>query len=69
MSAEKYSASAPHHSNDSQDASLIYPNLRRPNFSEKDPDRNNYVEESDDDDGGDDVDYGAGKDELFDTPR
>ena len=69
MSTEKYSASAPHHSNDGQDASLIYPNLRRPNFSEKDPDRNNYVEESDDDDDVDEVDYAAHKDELFDTPR
>jgi len=65
MADDRYPASAPHHK---VGVDELYPNLGRPIFSEKDPDRNRYVEESDDDDEVDNV-YGANKDELYDTPR
>ena len=67
MADEKYPASAPHHK---VDVDQLYPSLGRPIFSDKDPDRNRYIEESDDDDV-DLVDnvYGSNKDELFDAPR
>ena len=82
MSADAYPASAPQQQqhNDSrhvaQNMSLIYPNLSRPTFSEKDPDRSDFglsveysdIEEEDEDE--DEIDaYGTNKDELFDSPR
>jgi hypothetical protein len=79
MFEEKYSASAPHsQSIDSKhrratpdtDMSLLYPNLSRPTFSEKDPDKNNLdIELELEEDDEDSVDSGHQKDELFDTPR
>ena len=77
MSDEKYSASAPlsksidssHRiSTTDTDMSTLYPNLSRPTFSEKDPDKNNLdLEELEFE--GDDEDSVDLKDEFFDTPR
>jgi hypothetical protein len=79
MSADAYPASAPQQPhNDSrhvaQNMSLVYPNLSRPTFSEKDPDRSDFglsVEDSEiEDEDVDEIDaYGTVKDELFDAPR
>ena len=52
------------------DMSGLYPNLNRPTFSEKDPDKNNLDMEleldEDDDYDEDSLDH---KDEIFDVPR
>lgn len=66
--AEKVPPLGPHQK---IDVDQLYPNLGRPIFSDKDPDRNRYQEESEEEEVEDEVDnvYGAHKDELFEVPR